>query len=190
MRELRHVVTRRPLYRISDDKTVYDAARLMTERQVSALPVVKGDILVGIVTERDLVQRVIAEDLNPATTLVTEVMTRDLVLASSTDRYAVALARMRRNHVRHLLVVEGRDLLGVVSLRDLLVVDTVEKADEIELLTSYIYAVPARLAPLEVALEDVGGSSPFAPESGNAAGPSSSAAETETAAGSASFELH
>ncbi len=120
----------------------------MRTRQVSALPVVDGEVLVGIITERDLVQRVLADGRWPDSTPVAEVMSTELVIARSGESYADALALMARHHVRHLLVVAAGRLEGVVSMRDLLLVDAIEKAAEIELLNSYIYAVPPVLPSL------------------------------------------
>lgn len=154
MSTLEDVIAGRRLHRIEPAASTREAARLMTLRQVSALPVVDGEVLVGIVTERDLVQRVLAEGRWPDSTPVAEVMSSDLVIAGPSDAYEDALARMTRHHVRHLLVVADGRLQGVVSMRDLLFVDATEKAAEIELLNSYIYAVPAVLPPMEPPAEE------------------------------------
>jgi CBS domain-containing protein len=149
MRRLEDVVGGRTLHVIGASATAREAAELMTSRQISALPVVEADRLVGIITERDLVQRLVAANLDPVQTLVSEVMSTALLTAQPGESYEQAISRMKRNHVRHLLVVSSDRLEGVVSMRDLLVVDAAEKSEEIELLTSYIYAVPAVLPPLE-----------------------------------------
>jgi CBS domain-containing protein len=148
MRTINDVIAGHPVHVIDHAATAREAAELMGVRQVSALPVIEGDRLVGIVTERDLVQRVMARGYHPEDTTVALVMSRKLVTARLDDSYDAAMARMRRNHVRHLLVVEKERLVGVVSIRDLLVVESVEKSEELELLTSYIYAVPPVLPPL------------------------------------------
>jgi CBS domain-containing protein len=150
MRVLKHVIAGRQLHVIEPDAMVLAAARLMTEQKVSSLPVVSGDRLVGILTERDLVQRVMARRVDPDVTPVSEVMSRGLVFAGAEDTYDAARARMTRDRVRHLLVVEGSRLLGVVSMRDLLALDAAEKAEEIELLTAYIHTIPPDLPPLEL----------------------------------------
>ncbi len=149
MSTLENVIAGRKLHRIEPAASTREAAQLMTARQVSALPVVDGEVLVGIITERDLVQRVLAEGRWPDSTPVAEVMSSELVVASHDESYEDALARMTRHHVRHLLVVAGDRLEGVVSMRDLLFVDAAEKAAEIELLNAYIYAVPPVLPPFE-----------------------------------------
>jgi CBS domain-containing protein len=148
MKMLSDVIAGRPLHMVERAASARDAAEFMASRQVSALPVVEGARLVGIITERDLVQRLVAVGLDPATTEVARVMSSTLVMVRPGESYEQALALMKRNHVRHLLVVDGGRLQGVVSMRDLLVVDAAQKSDEIELLTSYIYAVPPMLPPL------------------------------------------
>jgi CBS domain-containing protein len=150
MRLLQHVIDGRRLYLVAAQRTILDAARLLTAHRISALPVLAGERLVGILTERDLVQRVIALGRDPASTMVAEIMTRDLVVAAPRETYEAALARMKHHGVRHLLVVDGAELVGVVSMRDLMVLAAADRADEIQLLTSYIYAVPPSLTPLAV----------------------------------------
>ena len=149
MRMIGDVIAGRTLHVVLHTASAREAAQVMATRQASSLPVVEGKRLVGIVTERDLVHRVMAARLDPAVTLVAQVMSTRLVTAHVDDSYEKALGKMKRNHVRHLLIVEGGHLVGVVSMRDLLVVDAAEKSDEIQLLTSYIYAVPPVLPPFE-----------------------------------------
>jgi CBS domain-containing protein len=147
MSTLENVIAGRTLRTIEPMATARRAAEVMRAHEVSSLPVVAAEELVGIVTERDLVQRVLAAGRDPDVTLVAHVMSIGLYTARPDEGYAEALARMARNHVRHLLVVTGERLVGVVSMRDLLLVDAVEKSAEIELLTSYIYTVPPVLPP-------------------------------------------
>jgi CBS domain-containing protein len=154
MRTLEDIIAGRTLHLIGRTASAREAAEVMGARQISALPVVEGELLAGIVTERDLVHRVLARGVDPATTPVAEVMSTTLVTARPEESYEQALGRMKRNHVRHLLVVAAGRLRGLVSMRDLLVVDAVEKSEEIELLTAYIYAVPPVLPPLEPVDDD------------------------------------
>jgi CBS domain-containing protein len=153
MRTLAHLVGRRAVAVIDVDRTVLDAARMMREQQVSSLPVVLGGEVVGIVTERDLVQRVVALELGPAETPLGSVMSRDLVCAAPSDTYEAALGRMKHRGIRHLLIVSAGSLVGIVSMRDLLIADAVEKSEEIELLTSFIHSVPPVLPPLDLISE-------------------------------------
>jgi CBS domain-containing protein len=148
MSTLGQVIAGRTLYWIEPLASARRAAEIMAERAVSSLPVIAGEELVGIVTERDLVQRLLAGGRDADATPVAQVMSSNLVTAAPDATYDEALARMARHHVRHLLVVTGDRLEGVVSLRDLLLVDALEKSVEIELLTAYIHTVPPVLPPL------------------------------------------
>lgn len=123
-------------------QTVLDVAKYMSEKRIGALAVLEEDRVVGIFSERDLMSRVVAKGLHPQKVLVDEVMTRDLIVATPQDSYAEALAKMQKASIRHLIIVDGGQLVGMVSLRDLLQVDINEKSAEIESLHEYIYYVP------------------------------------------------
>lgn len=102
--------------------SVAKVAKRMRLHEVSALPVIQHDRVVGIVTERDIT-RAVSEDLDPRTATVADVMTqRPLVAAPDEDAQAVAM-RMLEHGIRHLPVVQGHQLLGIISARDLLVLE-------------------------------------------------------------------
>jgi CBS domain-containing protein len=102
------------------DETLLDAAGRMNCYQIGALPVYEQHRLVGIVTERDIVAA-LAEGADPSTTMVAEYMTDRPVTVAPDDDLAVAAQRMAELGVRHLPVVDGHQLVGVLSIRDLLV---------------------------------------------------------------------
>ncbi len=130
---------------VSHDATVADAARRMAERHIGAVPVVDGERVVGIFTERDVMTRVVAAGHDAARTLVRDVMSTDLVVAAPTDSYEECLRRMQRAAIRHLLVLREGRLAGIVSLRDLLNVDVGEKEEAILLLNAYVHDIPVVL---------------------------------------------
>ena len=103
--------------------TIQAAARAMQKAKKGAVLIVDGKRLCGIFTERDLVNRVIAPGLDPAQTTLSEVMTVDLVVIHPDDSHWSALSVMVHNEVRHLPVVEGDHVLGVVSRRQLMALD-------------------------------------------------------------------
>ena len=99
--------------------SVYDALKLMNEKNIGALLVQIEGYLVGIVSERDYVRKVILDTHASKTTKVSEIMTRDVVTVSPEDTVVHCIALMKRHHVRHLpVVIEGR-AVGIISLRDL-----------------------------------------------------------------------
>lgn len=108
------------VFTVDPDRSVLEAARLMNRHQVGALVVSNGERVAGMFTERDVLQRVVAERRDPATTLVREVMTEDIVTASPDTSVDEARTIMRNRRVRHLPVVDpAQNLLGLISIGDL-----------------------------------------------------------------------
>jgi len=126
--------------------SVVDAVRVMTARNIGAVPVVDDERLVGIFTERDVMARVVAVGLDPRNTPVGDVMSPDLVTADVHDSCDTCLRRMQQARVRHLIVLNEGRLAGILSLRDLLAVDADEKDEAINLLNAYVHYIPADLA--------------------------------------------
>lgn len=111
----------KPPLTVDVDETVLAAARAMAARKVGAATVLAGAGVAGVVTERDVMQKVVAAGLDPATTLVSAIMTSPVLsigLGTSVDE---AAALMRKHHIRHLVVLDdhGR-LAGMLALRYLL----------------------------------------------------------------------
>jgi CBS domain-containing protein len=104
---------------IDTDKTVAYAAKMMRDEDVGIAPIVEGDRLVGVLTDRDIAVRVVAEGGDSEQTKVTDVMSRDLVTLDPDQDLDEALRLMARHQVRRLPVVEedGR-LVGVVAQAD------------------------------------------------------------------------
>jgi len=142
MKTISALVGDRELYHVVSDMTVREVAAYMTERRVGAVAVLEGTRLAGIVSERDIMGRVVARSANPDTTRVKDVMTRELVVAHAGDTHEEGLRKMKQAGCRHLPVVEGDRLVGMVSQRDLLQVDLTEKDDEIRWLNAYIHFIP------------------------------------------------
>jgi CBS domain-containing protein len=99
--------------------SVVDAAKVMAKEDVGPIPIVEGDRLVGLVTDRDLVVRVLAEGRDPQSTTVGEIASRDLVTVSPDEDFDRALQKLAENQVRRLPVVEGDRLVGIVAQRDI-----------------------------------------------------------------------
>ncbi|MFB9761019.1 MULTISPECIES: CBS domain-containing protein [Bacillaceae] len=97
---------------------VYEAALKMKQEDIGIIPIVENNRLVGIVTDRDLVVRGIA-DKNPGSNKITEVMTTDIVSVSPSDPVEKASELMARHQIRRLPVVENGQLVGMLSLGDL-----------------------------------------------------------------------
>jgi len=128
MATLRDLVKDRRVYSIDAGRTVLEAARFMMEHNVGALPVLRGGELVGILSECDIMNRVVAVGRPPGTTAVLEVMTSNPRAVSADESIEECLFIMREFGFRHLPIVDGRELKGLVSLRDVLM----HQAAEIE----------------------------------------------------------
>ena len=115
---VREIIQRdRPLVGRPED-TVGTAAARMAAHRCGSILVCEDEKLRGIFTERDLLARVVADGRDPATTRLAEVMTRDPATIGSTASVAEAVRQMDEGCFRHLPVLEGEHVLGVVSLRD------------------------------------------------------------------------
>lgn len=129
------------VWRISPEATVFDALQLLAQHDVGALMVMQGDRLLGIVSERDYTRKIALQGRDSRHTLVNEVMTPSasvLVVKPDTDtRECMSLMSQRK--IRHLPVVQGDQVVGMISIRDLM--DDIIADDEhtIAQLQSYIY---------------------------------------------------
>jgi CBS domain-containing protein len=108
---------------IGASASVVDAARLMREGHIGSLPVTEGERLVGMITDRDITTRVVAESAAPETTSVGEVYSRDLISVEPDHDLEEALELMARHQVRRLPVVENGRLVGVVAQADIALKD-------------------------------------------------------------------
>jgi CBS domain-containing protein len=123
-------------------QTVLETVRAMVERNIGAVPVIHGGKLVGIFSERDLMRRVVAEGRDPRATCIAEVMTDDPMVVGTAEDLETCMTLMRRHGFRHLPVCHEGHLVGVVSLRDILLHDLNEKDDEVRMMRAYIHSVP------------------------------------------------
>ena len=114
---VQHAMTPSPTA-VATDADAVDAARAMATENVGSLPVVDGDELVGMVTDRDLVLHVLAKDLDPHKVTVADVCTSDPVVASPEEPLTIALERMAAEQVRRLPVVEDGRLVGILAQAD------------------------------------------------------------------------
>jgi CBS domain-containing protein len=110
--------------------SVVEAARLMREQHIGSLPVTEDERLVGMITDRDITTRVVAESAAPETTSVGDVFSRDLVSVEPNNDLDEALQLMARHQVRRLPVVENGRLVGMVAQADIALKDS-EKTSEL-----------------------------------------------------------
>ena len=130
----------RALVYVAPDTPVLEAVQIMARENVSSLLILDGDRLAGIFTERDAMRRVLCKELAPATTPIREVMTPDPAVVSAKESIADVVALMDEQKIRHVPVVDGERLLGIVSLRDVLRQASSHQAAEIDQLKAYVYS--------------------------------------------------
>ena len=102
------------------DKSVTDASILMRDENIGAIIIVEGFKVVGIFSERDVMNRVVAKGLNPDETKFDSVMTTNLITVPIETRATVAIELMNRRRIRHLPVTKKNRVVGVVNMRTLL----------------------------------------------------------------------
>ena len=128
----------RDIISISPDASVLDAIKLMADKGIGALVVIDGGDLKGIVTERDYARKVIIKGRASDTTPVADIMTADVITASSQLTVNECMAMMTAKRCRHLPVVDDGELVGMISIGDLVQAIIADQQEEIEQLESYI----------------------------------------------------
>jgi CBS domain-containing protein len=125
---------------VGPDATALDAALLMNEHKIGSLVVIRGERVEGIITERDILQRVVVERRDPARTRVSETMTREVVCCTEATTVDEARGVMKNRRIRHMPVVnEQRELLGLISIGDLNAHLASDQEVTIHFLHEYLY---------------------------------------------------
>lgn len=104
---------------ISPDATVYEAVRLMAEKNVGALPVMNGDKLIGIISERDYTRKIILMGRASRDTLVKEIVSSPVISVTLSHTVEDCMRLMTNHRIRHLPVLDGDKVAGIVSIGDL-----------------------------------------------------------------------
>ncbi len=124
---------------IGEEATVMEAAKIMSDRRIGSLVVGRRENVVGIFTERDVLNRVVARHLDPSETIVKEVMTTPVACCQPTTKLAECRSVMTEKRIRHLPVVKENRLLGMISSGDILALEAGEQQRTIEYLYEYLY---------------------------------------------------
>lgn len=126
------------IWSVSGGMSVYDALAMLAEKNIGALVVVDDGELIGIISERDYARKVILADKSSRDTLVSEIMTPDPVTVTPRDTVGACMGLMTDNRFRHLPVVDDGELLGVISIGDVVRAVIEEQEFLIDQLESYI----------------------------------------------------
>jgi CBS domain-containing protein len=123
---------------VSPDESVFSALELMAEKDIGALLVIEKEQIVGIMSERDYARKVILKGASSKETKVSEIMSRQVVFIRPEQTVEECLALMTQKHCRHLPVMSGKDLEGLVSIGDAVKAIIAEKEFRIGQLENYI----------------------------------------------------
>ncbi|MBV8876280.1 MAG: CBS domain-containing protein [Gammaproteobacteria bacterium] len=130
----------REVFSVSPAAAVLEAIRMMAERHVGALLVMQGDELTGIVSERDYARKVILKGRSSADTPVRDIMSTPVLTVQPEATVEKCMQLMTDHRVRHLPVVEGRRVVGMVSIGDLVKAVIADQQQQIQQLESYIHS--------------------------------------------------
>ena len=128
----------RDIVSIAPGASVFDAIKLMADKAVGSLLVMDGDKLLGIVTERDYARKVILKGRSSENTSVSEVMTGDVFATSGAETVQACMELMTDKRIRHLPVLEDDQVVGIISIGDLVSAIISDQQEEIEQLGQYI----------------------------------------------------
>lgn len=126
------------LWRTAPDTTVFDALQLLAHHEVGALVVMQGDALVGVFSERDYTRKVALQGKNSKDVRVSEIMTSNVFTVTPQTPTHECMALMSQKRIRHLPVVEGTTVVGMLSIRDLMDDLIADHEQTIEQLRTYI----------------------------------------------------
>lgn len=140
MRTVRHILRDKGnnIWSISPDSLVFDALKVMADRNVGALLVMDGNQLVGVFSERDYARKVVLKGKSSLETTVGEIMTTDVISVNPGQSVVDCMALMTSGRIRHLPVLEDNKLVGLISIGDVVKAVISEQEQTIRHLENYI----------------------------------------------------
>jgi CBS domain-containing protein len=143
MKTLRDIMRSGFLFMVQKTAMVSEAVHLMADHNVGIVIVMDGTKLAGVLSERDVISRVLHQGLVPASTPIGDVMTACVITAEADMDYESAMRTMDDSGIRHLLVTSGERMLSMISIRDLMRAVIHDKNEEVQHLREYLYQVPS-----------------------------------------------
>ncbi len=140
MRNVSHILERKGsrVVCLTREQPVLEAVRLMAEHHIGAVLVMQGDDLIGIASERDYARKVVLQGRSSSDTPVSAIMSAPVICVTPSDSVNDCMSLMTERHIRHLPVFEGRQVIGVISIGDLVKELIEEQKQEISYLQQYI----------------------------------------------------
>jgi CBS domain-containing protein len=139
MKNLKEFLADKRLLYVRSGMNVFDVTKFMDLHNIGAVPILDNTLgLLGLFSERDLLRRCIVKNLDLNKTIIDDVMTKDVIIVEASDTPEYCLHIMKQQKIRHMPVVEDNKLMGLVSMRDLMLHDVKLKDEKIDLLNTYI----------------------------------------------------
>ncbi|SFH41350.1 CBS domain-containing protein [Pedobacter insulae] len=140
MRTVQHVLNTKPVqvYSVTASSSVLDGLKMMTEKNISALLIMEAGTLQGIFTERDYARKIILHGKASKDTPISEAMTLNPITVTSSDSIDSCMEIMTEKHIRHLPVVNENQVVGMVSIGDVVKLIIADQKQTISQLESYI----------------------------------------------------
>lgn len=126
------------VFSVTSDTTVYDAIKLMSEKNIGALPVVDNNQLSGIFSERDYARKIILQNRTSQDTLISEIMTAAVITITPQDSIEHCMEMMSSKKIRHLPVIENDQVVGIISIGDVVTAIIQSQKETINHLQTYI----------------------------------------------------
>ena len=140
MKTIKHILRLKgkEIWTTAPDVTVFEALKVMAEKEIGAMPVLDGRKLVGIFSERDYARKVILKGKSSKKTPVSEIMSTNLITITPDQTNEQGLVLMNAKHIRHLPVMEEQELVGFISIGDLVKSIIDEQREVIDKMGQYI----------------------------------------------------
>lgn len=139
MTTLKKLLAQKSFHYIKSGTSIFDTVKYMDQFNIGALPVLdEENKLKGIFSERDLLRRCIIQEVDLKNTKVDDIMTRKVIVIESGDTPEYCMQILKQENIRHIPVIEDNILIGIISMRDLLLYDMKLKEEKIEMLNTYI----------------------------------------------------
>ena len=126
------------VFSIQPGISVYEAIRVMGEKNIGALLVIENEQLKGILSERDYARKIVLKNRKSTETLVSEIMTEKVITVSPTDSIEHCMSTMSENKIRHLPVVDNEKVVGIISIGDVVTAIIHVQQETIDHLKNYI----------------------------------------------------
>ena len=155
MEKIREILEKKgnQIHSVSPDTTVYDALKLMADKNIGAVLVLEGQILHGIMSERDYARKIVLNGKFSKEVLVKEIMSSEIICIDVDQTLQVTQAIMSQKRIRHLPVMNNGEVVGVVSIGDIVNASMENKTFLIDQLITYIKGAP--VIEKNLSLEDI-----------------------------------